>query len=84
MNLKQAYLSGARGAYMKYANPMGADYGVRPKGPEVSHGTELIPYNKTEHAQKAPWMSDQLWDIFGKNKEAPGRASGEYGAEVIG
>ncbi len=74
--------------------PMGADYGVAPSGPEVSHGTDRRPYlgkhpnpplnapdyNNRARAEDA---SNRLWDISEYDKLAPGYA-GAWGQEVIG
>lgn len=63
---------------------MGADYGVRPRGPEVSHGTLLQPYADNGAPTQRPVPVDRVWELFGKNREGPGTASGEYGHETIG
>jgi hypothetical protein len=74
---------------------MGADVGVQPRGDEVSHGTERIPYAKRQtpndgaSAQTAGSavsnMPDWLWDHFTTYDQiAPGRADGSFGQEVIG
>lgn len=90
-----AYNAGVRAALAKFAGPMGADAGVQPKGDEVSHGTERIPYAKREtpsdggqgadaSAARAS-MPDWLWDSFTTYDQiAPGRADGSFGQEVIG
>lgn len=93
--LRTAYDKGLRDAFRKYAGPMGADAGVQPKGDEVSHGTDRIPYAKRDtpsdgaaadaaSAARAN-MPDWLWDAFTTYDQiAPGRADGSYGQEVIG
>ena len=92
-----AYTRGAYGALVQFklGGSMGADAGVQPKGDEVSHGTERIPYakrttsNDGARAQAAGSavsnMPDFLWDNFTTYDQiAPGRADGSYGQEVIG
>jgi hypothetical protein len=66
---------------------MGADAGVQPKGDEVSHGTERIPYPAQETGTSAAraGMPDWLWDNFTTYDQiAPGRADGTFGQETIG
>lgn len=95
MTLRMAYDAGVRAAVAKFANAMGAEAGVQPKGDEVSHGTERIQYAKRDtpsdggpasaaSAARAN-MPDWLWDAFTTYDQiAPGRADGSYGQEVIG
>jgi hypothetical protein len=95
MTLRAAYARGTRAAFAKFANAMGADAGVAPKGDEVSHGTDRIPYARRETpgdgasaasagAARAN-MPDWLWDHFTTYDQiAPGRADGTFGQEVIG
>lgn len=95
--LRGAYMRGANAAaaHFKIAGPMGADAGVQPRGDEVSHGTERIPYakretpsdgNRSDTAGSAVSnMPDWLWDNFTTYDQiAPGRADGMFGQEVIG
>lgn len=93
--LKQAYDAGVRAALAKFGGAMGADAGVQPKGDEVSHGTERIPYAKRDtpndgtsvldNSEAAGNMPDWLWDNFTTyDRIAPGRADGTWGQEVIG
>jgi len=95
---KRAYWDGQRSALLlfKVAGALGADVGVAPRGPEVSHGTQ-----RTQYALRGPQrkpdsedlgssaeanQSDWLWDNFTAydGEMAPGRADGSYGQEVIG
>jgi hypothetical protein len=48
VGLKSAQISGVLAAlnHYKLANSMGAEHGVMPSGPEVSHGTDRIQYAK--------------------------------------
>jgi hypothetical protein len=93
--LRQAFEAGARAALAKFANALGADAGVMPKGPEVSHGTDRIQYAKRvtpndgdnvfDNSEAAGDMPDWLWDAFTTYDHiAPGRADGTWGQEVIG
>lgn len=85
--LEDSYNKGKKAAlgYFKIAGPMGADYGVAPSGrEEQSHGTTETAYPNGRRETTDPDMSQRLWDIFGKDKEAPGGAGGQYGTETIG
>ncbi len=87
MTLRAAYDAGARAALVKYASAMGADAGVQPRGPEVSHGTVRVEYPAQAEGTSAARanMPDWLWDNFTTYDQiAPGRADGTYGQEVIG
>lgn len=102
--LKVAYNYGVKAALtrLKVALPLsspglGADYGVGPSGPIVSHGTRLLQYPPQEGANPEPgkpyhattdshgkdYGSDFLWNMSEYDKLAPGY-SGEWGQEVIG
>lgn len=62
---------------------MGADVPVQPTGShEYSHGSRAMPY-ATGDSAKEDGMSSWLWDMFGKDKEAPGMVEG-FGSEPIG
>lgn len=67
---------------------MGANVGVMPRGPEQSHGTELLQYPKrspaTDPNSQDPDMSSWLWNISDIDHMAPGRSDGTFGQEVIG
>lgn len=70
----------------KIAGPMGADYGVAPRGDEQSHGsadTAYAPRAPTDPSQPPTSMSDWLWAMSEHDRLAPGAAS-EYGSETIG
>lgn len=83
-------------ARFKVAGPMGADYGVGPSGPEVSHGTALNPnlplatsnpelggaYDPSARA-RAEGATDQLFNLSEYDRMAPGNVSG-FGTETIG
>lgn len=83
-------------ARFKLAGPAGADYGVAPRGPELSHGTALNaypplatgnvpagnPYDAAARA-KAEGATDLLWNLSEYDRLAPGGA-GDYGQETIG
>lgn len=97
VRVKKAFEAGRLAAltHFKLAGPMGADIGVQPKGDEVSHGTERVPYAARETpSDGAPTldgseaganMPDWLWDNFTTyDRAAPGRADGTFGQEVIG
>jgi hypothetical protein len=96
VTLRAAYDRGARAALAKFANAMGADAGVQPKGDEVSHGTERVPYAHRDAPRDGNTamtdgaavsnMPDWLWDHFTTYDRgmAPGRADGSFGQEVIG
>lgn len=87
MTLRAAYHAGARAAFAKYANAMGAEAGVQPRGDEVSHGTERVPYPAQQEGTSAARanMPDWLWDAFTTyDRMAPGRADGTFGQETIG
>jgi hypothetical protein len=103
--LKSAYNYGVKAACERYkiaiplsGAPMGADYGVAPRGEETSHGTErtVYPptggrnpptddpnYNATTDSHGHGRDADALWNISEYNRHAPGY-SGEWGQEVIG
>jgi hypothetical protein len=103
--LKTAYNRGVQAAFTRYkiaiplsSNGLGADYGVAPKGEEMSHGTERNTYptkggdnasvvdpqyNTTSKEHGKDYGSDFLWNISNYDDWAPG-ATGEYGQEVIG
>lgn len=62
----------------------GADHGVMPVGPEVSHGTERRPYAAAgQGLQGLNYDSEFLWNISDLNHMAPGM-TGSYGQETIG
>jgi hypothetical protein len=85
--LEASYNKGKKAALrqFKLSETMGADYGVAPRGPTQSHGTTTVPYpNNGSHETADLDMSQRLWDLFGKGKEAPGGAGGQYGTETIG
>lgn len=92
--LKHAHSRGALAALraFKLAGPMGANAGVQPRGDEQSHGTERVQYAKRTNGQPTPdessttagSMPDWLWNLFNYDTQAPGRADGSYGQEVIG
>lgn len=95
MTLRAAYIAGRTAALAKFAGPMGADIGVQPKGDEVSHGTERIPYAKRDApgdgvpaldgSAAGANMPNWLWDGFTTYDQiAPGRADGTFGQETIG
>jgi hypothetical protein len=87
VTLRAAYDAGMRAALAKFANAMGAEAGVQPKGDEVSHGTERVPYPAQHEGTSAARanMPDWLWDNFTTYDQiAPGRADGSFGEEVIG
>lgn len=87
MTLRAAYACGARAAFAKFANAMGASAGVQPKGDEVSHGTARTQYPAQAEGTSAARanMPDWLWDHFTTYDQiAPGRADGSFGQEVIG
>lgn len=93
--LKTARARGVRAALARFklAGPAGADFGVMPKGDEVSHGTARTQYAPRSGAEPnsdptSAWradMPDWLWDNFTSYDDVgPGRADGSYGEEVIG
>jgi hypothetical protein len=87
VTLHAAYRAGVAAALAKYGNAMGADAGVQPRGPEVSHGTTRAQYPAQAEGTSAARanMPDWLWDHFTTYDQiAPGRADGTYGQEVIG
>jgi hypothetical protein len=87
VTLRTAYNKGVQDALAKYANAMGAEAGVQPRGPEVSHGTERTQYPAQAEGTSAARanMPDWLWDHFTTyDRIAPGRADGTFGQEVIG
>jgi len=97
MMLKRAYNAGARAALARYkvAIPVsppgyGADYGVAPSGPELTHGTDRVPHEKnrgTSDVEAAlpqdQFNADWLWENQRLDRMAPGY-TGEWGQEVIG
>jgi hypothetical protein len=88
VTLRAAYVHGSNAAqaHYKLAGPMGADIGVQPKGPEVSHGTASNPYpvQATGTSAARAGMSDVLWDRFTTHdRMAPGSADGSFGSETI-
>ncbi len=97
--LQNAYNSGVQAALARFklAGTLGADYGVGPKGTEMSHGTDRFMYPPQAGANPAPGepfdprqrlraedQSDFLWNISEYDRLAPGGAGGQYGQEVIG
>lgn len=98
MTLKTAYVNGIQNALMRLkialplAHTMGADHGVMPTGPEMSHGTEKIPYIERgganpvpEHLIQSPLDASSLWDSVSYNSRvAPGSSGGQFGDETIG
>lgn len=87
MRLVAAYRAGRTAALdvSKTAGTLGADYGVAPRGEETSHGSSAIPYPERRNDDGTdPDMSQWLWDMFGRDKEAPGSTDGQYGAETVG
>lgn len=87
--LKSAHKRGVLAAlrHFKLSATMGADPGVMPSGPEVSHGTDRTQYppQQTGTSAQAANMPDWLFDNFATyDKVAPGRADGTFGQEVIG
>lgn len=90
--LKSAYRNGIKAAYTRFkiAIPLsgacqGADYGVAPSGPEVSHGTDRRSYapGRSQHLPQDPFNADWLWHNQRLDRMAPGNVSG-FGQEVIG
>lgn len=88
--LKTSFNKGALAAlhHFKLASSMGASIPIQPPGPEVSHGTELLPYpaQQTDASAAQDSMPDWLWDNFTTYDKgmAPGSADGSYGQETIG
>ena len=52
--------------------------------PSPTHGVQKAYYPAAQRPQQDPSMPDWLFDLFGKDKEAPGGAGGQYGTETIG
>lgn len=89
--LKSAYNRGVQAALARHklAGVLGADYGVAPSGPEVSHGTDrrqYAPITKLPDPTAEERTLDRahrLWDISEYDRLAPGM-TGAWGQEVIG
>ena len=91
--LALSYNSGAMAAlaHFKIAETvLGASPGVAPRGDEVSHGTDRIPYANLDspHDEQTDALAkakvDSLWNISDYDHWAPGTSGGSYGQEVIG
>lgn len=97
-SLTTAYRLGAAAARSRFkvAGSLGAEYGVAPSGPEVSHGTALYPNQprvssntELEGAHdpaaraRAEGATDWLWNLSTYDRMSPGSDSG-YGQETIG
>jgi hypothetical protein len=96
--LSTAYHRGVSAAKVRFkvGGPMGADFGVAPSGPELSHGTMLHPnlpratsnpelggaYDPAARA-RAEGATDSLWNLTEYERMAPGNVSG-FGTETIG
>ena len=80
--LKISYNSGVNAAFSRFklAGPLGANVGVMPKGPEVSHGTSTNTYPKTDATDtQSKGKVDSLWNI-----SDIGHMSAGHNDEVIG
>jgi hypothetical protein len=98
--LRKAYQSGVAAALARFKvadGTLGADYGVAPRGPEQSHGTQLNEYpvragsnpelrrdrQFTTSTHGKDYGPAFLWNLSTYDDLAPG-ATGEFGQEVIG
>lgn len=91
MTVRTAYNRGVQAALVRFkmAGPLGADYGVAPSGPEVSHGTDRRQYAPVTSLpdqgaeERTEDRAHRLWDLSEYDRLAPGMA-GNWGQEVIG
>lgn len=93
--LQDAYKNGIAASLRRFkiaaGGPAGASPGVMPRGDEMSHGTNLIPYavrsrlnsDVAEHQPQDQFNADWLWNNQDLSRMAPGNVSG-FGQEVIG